>query len=409
MSEKFLNIGVDEDFVGALAALAITVPTPIQEQAIPVVLSGKDFIGCSATGTGKTFAYLLPLLQNVNTDSRAVQVVILTPTQELGMQVFHQAERLAQAAGRAIGCASLIGGANILRQIEKLKKKPQVVVGSAGRIMELCKKGKLQLNQVRTIVLDEADKLLEEQHFSAVNQVLTTAKSFQCLLFSATISQRTLNKATFLKEPQQVLLKETAIFQPNIENFYFVAEFRDKIDTLRKLAIHLPIQRGLVFVNRNDAVNSTAEKLRFHGLKVAALRSGADRMERKQALADFSAGKVRLLIASDVAARGLDVPDIDYVVNIDLPEDEKVYLHRAGRTARAGKSGTAITLADPREIAKLEAAVRKAKLVLQPKALINGEIVASTAAKRKNNHRRGRSAGTQVKFCPRQDKKKNES
>lgn len=384
MNEKFLDIGVEAEFVNALEGIGITEPTLIQQQAIPEALKGKNIIGQSATGTGKTFAYLLPILQKLDLTSNAVQAVILAPTYELAMQIFHQTELLIKSSGKNISCASLIGGANINRQIDKLKKKPQVIVGSAGRIMELCKKGKLKLDRVNTLVLDEVDKLLDDQNMKSVKQVQQEIKKeCQYLLFSATISPRTINRAEFVTDPVVISLKNEIVLKPNIENLYFIAEFRDKIDVLRKLAAILKVNRGLVFLNRNDNVLKALEKLKFHGVKVTALNSGAGKVERKKAIDDFSKGKVQFLIASDVAARGLDIADIDYVFNLDLPEDEKVYLHRVGRTGRAGKAGFAVSLVDPKEVMKLSEFAKKIKIELKPKRMVNGTVVDFLPRERK--------------------------
>lgn len=376
MSEKFLTIGVQEDLVQALTQMGITQPTLIQDRAIPAALAGNHIIGQSATGTGKTFAYLLPLLQKIVPDRQNAQAVILAPTYELAMQIYRQLEILIKTAASEVSCASLIGGANVTRQIEKLKKKPQILVGSAGRMIELQRKGKLKLDQVHTVVLDEVDRLLDDQNLATTKLVVNAVpQSVQYLLFSATISPRTVNRADFVKEPYIISLKEEAVAKPDIENLYFVADFRDKVEVLRKLAKLLEIKRGLVFVNRNEGIAAAVEKLKFHGVKVAALNGEGSKMERKIAIEDFTKGKIQLLVASDVAARGLDIADIDYVINLDLPEDEKIYLHRAGRTGRAGKSGIAVSLVAPQEILKLSDFAKKIKVELVKKQMENGKVV----------------------------------
>lgn len=375
MNEQFLDIGIEPEFAEALEKRGITEPTPIQRQTIPAALTGKHIIGQSATGTGKTFAYLLPVLQGIDASRQALQAVILAPTFELAMQIFHQAELLVEGSGKGIGCISLIGGANMARQVEKLKKKPQVAIGSAARIMELQKKGKLKLDQVKVLVLDEADKLLDDQNLGSVKEVRAALrKNCQYFLFSATISPKTLQRADFAADAHLVSLKEELSLRPVIENLYFVADFRDKIETLRKLAVALKVSKGLVFVNRSDNVMIVLEKLKFHGVKAAALNAAAGKVDRKKAIEDFKKGKVQLLIASDIAARGLDIDGIDFVFNLDLPENEKVYLHRAGRTGRAGKSGCAVSLADPKEIVRLGEFAKKIKVELKPKCLANGVV-----------------------------------
>lgn len=374
MSEEFLALGTEAAFADTLAKMGIETPMPIQSRTIPEGLAGRNVIGQSATGTGKTLAYLLPLLQRIDPSLAAVQAVVLAPTFELAMQIFRQAEALSKAVPE-IRCASLIGGANVERQIEKLKKKPHIVIGTAGRMLELKKKGKLKFGQVRMLVLDEADKLLDDQNMASVCQVTdAVAADCQYFLFSATISPRTLNRADFAAQPHVVSLREELVLQPDIENSYFIVEFRDKIEVLRKLANLLQVQRGLVFINRGDQLSGVLEKLRFHGANAAALNAATDKMARKKAIEDFSRGKVQLLVATDVAARGLDIPDVDFVFNLDLPEDEKAYLHRAGRTGRAGKSGCAVTLADPKEVSKLTGFAKKIKIALQMKRMFKGTI-----------------------------------
>lgn len=376
MSEKFLTIGVEERLAQALAQMGITEPTPVQNLTIPAALAGNHIIGQSATGTGKTFAYLLPLLQKIVPARQNAQAVILAPTYELAMQIYRQLEILIKTAALEVSSCSLIGGANVTRQMEKLKKKPQVLVGSAGRMIELQRKGKLKLDQVHTVVLDEVDRLLDDQNLATTKFVVGAVPSgAQYLLFSATISPRTVNRADFVKDPHIVSLKEDTIAKPDIENLYFVADFRDKVEVLRKLVKILGIKRGLVFVNRNEAISVAVEKLKFHGVKVAALNGEGSKMERKTAIEDFTKGKIELLVASDVAARGLDIVDIDYVINLDLPEDEKIYLHRTGRTGRAGKSGIAVSLVAPQEIVKLSDFAKKIKVELWQKQMENGKVV----------------------------------
>ncbi|WP_110953822.1 DEAD/DEAH box helicase [Anaerosinus massiliensis] len=375
MSEKFLHLGISPVLEQSLEKIGIVEPTPIQAKAIPEALEGKHVIGQSATGTGKTLAYLLPMLQNIEAAKSDVQAVVLAPTYELAMQIYRQLEIVLKNTELMIRCTSLIGGANIARQIDKLKSKPQIIVGSAGRIIELQKKGKIKLQNVKTLVLDEADRLLDDQNLPSTRTILSSvATDCQHLLFSATISPRTIRRTDFMKNPVFMNLKEDVIAKPNIEHLYFIADFRDKIEVLRKLTRILNVNRGLVFVNRSDDIAITTEKLKFHGLKVSGLNGSANKLERKKALDDFSKGRIQLLVASDVAARGLDIQDIDFVINLDLPEDEKVYLHRVGRTGRAGKSGSAISLVSPKEVIKLGEYAKKIKVDLQPKKMLHGEI-----------------------------------
>ncbi|MGL6015284.1 MAG: DEAD/DEAH box helicase [Selenomonadaceae bacterium] len=375
MSEKFLKLGLSEALAEAVGKMGFTEPMPIQEQAIPQALTGVNIVGQSATGSGKTLAYLLPALAQIKPDSPALQALVLAPTYELAMQISQQLQQVIQNSGLPIRSMALIGGANIARQIDNLKKKPQIVVGSAGRILELQKKGKLKLQQVKVLVLDEFDRLLDDQNQESVAKVQSCLdKQCQYLLFSATASGKALDRAQFLAEPKIIKINERTALQPQLENYYFIVEFRDKIDILRKLTKTLAVKRGLVFVNKVYDVEKTIEKLAHQGITAASLIGSDDKMARKNAVADFAKGKVTLLLATDLAARGLDIPGVDYVFNLDLPENDKVYLHRVGRTGRAGAKGTAISLVDSKEIMKLVTIGKKLSVNFQAKKLLQGKV-----------------------------------
>lgn len=381
MKETFAALGVEESLIGALGALGIETPTPVQAEAIPAILAGRSVVAQSPTGTGKTMAYLLPMLAQIDASRPAAQAVVLAPTYELAMQVFRQAEKLAAALDAPVRCVSLIGGANIARQIDNLKKKPQLVVGCAPRMLELAQKGKLALGGVFAAVLDEADKLLDKQQGEATRRLLRLLPAgCRHLLFSATIGDRTLRLADFVREAQRVEVQAERKLPEQIENLYVLTAFRDKIEVLRKMARILKLQRALVFVNRAHDARILWEKLNFHKISAALLRAEGGKTERKKALDDFAKGAARLLVASDLAARGLDLADVDCVVQFDLPEDAGVYLHRAGRTGRAGKRGCVVTLAAPQEREKLLAIARKLRIEIAEQRLRADEMLPAKAA-----------------------------
>ena len=376
MSEKFLKLGLGEDLVQAMDKMNFIDPTPIQEQAIPKALIGENIVGQSATGTGKTLAYLLPLVQKIDVNSSAVQAIVLAPTYELAMQINQHLQKLLEMSALPVRNLALIGGANVARQIEKLKKKPQIIVGSAGRIIELQKKGKLKLQQVKMLVLDEFDRLLDDQNQESIAKVQQmVARDCQYLLFSATAPGKALDRADFLAKPQIIKVNDRAILQPQIENCYFLVEFRDKVEMLKKLSKTLAVKRALVFVNKAYDVDVALEKLIHGGMKAASLVGSSDKISRQKAIADFTKGNINLLLATDIAARGLDIPNVDYVFNLDLPENEKVYLHRVGRTGRAGAKGTAITLVDSKEITKFAAIGQKLQVKFLAKKLAQGQVM----------------------------------
>jgi len=367
--KDFAQLGVDEALCGALAKQDITKPTAIQAEILPKALQGQSLLGEAPTGTGKTLAYLLPTLMKLEAEDREVQAVVLAPTYELAMQITNAARDLSQQAGLGLRVQGLIGGANIARQIEKLKEKPQLIVGSAGRLLELARRKKLQLNKAKVLVLDEFDRLLDDQNLqntAEVVRLMPPREEMQILLFSATTSRKALERASFLGSPEHITVADEAVASGLRDDYYRITPFREKIEVLRKLTRRLNITRGLVFINKRFDVEKTLSQLRYEGLSVESLVSAGGKQERQHAVSSFSKGRVRLLLATDVAARGLDIPGIDYVVNLDVPENAQAYLHRAGRTARAGAHGTVITLADIKEAYKLELLEKQLKLALKP-------------------------------------------
>ncbi|NMC31782.1 MAG: DEAD/DEAH box helicase [Veillonellaceae bacterium] len=380
MQTSFEQLGLDKRLIAGLAKTAITVPTPVQTATIPAILNGQDAIGDSATGTGKTLAYLLPLFQKVVIDRREVQGIILAPTHELVMQIFQQAELLAKNSGVPVATAAIVGNANVVRQLEKLKEKPHLLVGSAGRLLELIQKRKINVQTVKTIVLDEADRLLDEKNLATVAAVIkTTQKDRQLLLFSATINAKTIAVAgQWLKEPFQAELRQAAPVPAGILHMYFPTETRDKIAVLRKLLASIRAERSLVFVNTAPAIAETVSKLNFHGVAAAGLHGSADKRDRQQALADYRAGRVRVLVASDLAARGLDIADLDNVINLDLPETPDDYLHRAGRTGRCDAPGRVFSIVDRSELRQIRQLQKKLRIDMAAKQMSFGKIVEAS-------------------------------
>lgn len=379
MTLTFKELGLEERLVAALESEAIEMPTAIQEMAIPIVFSHRDVVGQSETGTGKTLAYLLPILQRVDVRKKEVQAMILAPTHELAVQIQRQIERIAKNAQAGVTSTTLIGDVNITRQIEKLKEKPHIIVGSAGRILELIQKRKINAQTIRTIVLDEADRLLDQTNASTVKAVIkTTLRDRQLLLFAATLSAAVLEQASdLLKDPAIVRVTEKLEVAPNIEHQYFVAEQRDKVEVVRKLVRIINPERALVFINKSNEIELTVEKLKFHGLEAKGMHGSSIKSDRRKALEDFRTGKVHLLVASDLAARGLDIKGVTYVFNLDIPEDPNLYLHRVGRTGRAGEKGTAISIVAPKEILTLKKIERRFNLVFTQKDMFSGSIVDS--------------------------------
>lgn len=384
MKKDFEQLGLIAPLTQGLTKAGISEPTSIQMEAIPQILAGKDLIGQSPTGTGKTLAYLLPLFQKIDTGKRETQVFILAPTHELAIQIQRQIELLANNSGLPVTATTIIGDVNILRQIEKLKEKPHIITGSSGRILELVKKKKINTQTIKTIVLDEVDRLLDDNNTDSVKAVIkTTQKDRQLMAFSATVPQAALERVLeLMNNPAKVLLAQTEDdSKPDIEHIYFLADQRDKFEELRKIVRALPIERALVFINRSDDVELTVDKLNYHGLSAAGIHGSFSKEERKRAMDGFRKGKIHLLVASDLAARGLDIPGVDFVINLDLPEDPAIYVHRTGRTGRAGKSGVAISLVSPREVALIAHYEKLLKLTMLQKEIARGKIFAKKSKK----------------------------
>jgi superfamily II DNA/RNA helicase len=341
----FTDLLLPTELIAALAKQQISDPTPIQSAAMPVLMAGKDAYLNAETGTGKTLAYLLPLFTRIDPAQAATQVVIVAPTHELAIQIHRQSCDLAQNAGRAIRSVLLIGGTATDRQIEKLKAKPHVVVGSPGRIVELIERGKLKTPHIRSIVVDEADRLLHDESLEWIQKIVRVAPPARQLIFaSATIESQTRQVMGTLSPDAQMLCPGTVAVNENIEHLYLVCEERDKPDVLRKLLHAFDVPRSIVFVHRNDVAETVAAKLAHHKLVVADLNTGLNKMDRKQAMDGIRSGTIRIMIASDLAARGLNILGVTHVFNLDVPTMSKAYLHRVGRTARAGAKGTAISL-----------------------------------------------------------------
>ena len=348
--------------------------TAIQEQSIPAILSGKDVMAESPTGTGKTLAYLLPLLQGIDPEKKALQALILAPSRELVMQIYEEFQKWSEGSG--IQGTSLIGGANVKRQLEKLKKRPQVIVGSPGRIEELIKQKKLKMHEVKTIVLDEGDQLLLPEYQRTISSIIkSTLSERQLILFSATLKEATIQKASELMKDPEVIHVKTTASTAKVEHIYFVGEARNKIDVLKKLS-RLDNMHGLVFVNDIWDLTGLAEKLRYHDIPAGELHSEVKKEERKKAIKAFEAGELPLLLATDVAARGLDLKDITHVIHFDFPETMTQYVHRSGRTGRLGSdSGTVVSIVNEREERELKQFAREMNHSLHKKEWYAGKIV----------------------------------
>jgi superfamily II DNA/RNA helicase len=372
----FTESGILPALVAALAKENITEPMPIQVAAIPALLEGKNAYLNSETGTGKTLAYLLPLLCRIDPAVAELQAMVLAPTHELAIQIQRVVGTLVQNSGLPIRTVLLIGGTAIPRQLEKLKKKPHLIIGSPGRVRDLIIMKKLKPQAVRSVVVDEADRLLSDDSLVSVRNILYATPRTRQVVFVSATEHTTATASANTLAPDLVMIRAGATpVNPNIEHLYLVCEERDKPELLRKLIHALNPERAIVFVHRNEKAEVIAGKLAFHKLPASDLHGAYDKSERKKAMDDFRKGDTRILIASDIAARGLDIADVTHIFNVDAPTESKAYLHRVGRTARAGAKGHAISLLTENELRLVKRYEAELGIKLAEVILREGEVL----------------------------------
>lgn len=371
---SFESLNIREEYLQILQSKNISEPTEIQEQAIPVIIKGKDLVAQSQTGTGKTLAYLLPVLQRINSNSKDLQTVVLVPTRELGMQIMREMEMLTE--GSDIIAQALIGGAALKRQVEKLRIHPQIIVGTPGRVLELIKSRKLKMHFVKTIVVDEADQVFDLGSMHEVEEVLKSAlRDRQIVFFSATIPEGIQRVANYwMSDPVSIKINPSQRTAAQLEHLYFESQQRDKIDNLRRIIRLYKPKSAIVFVNQIDHIAEVEEKLKYVGISVEALYGEAGKVERAAVLNGFRDGKFQILVATDVAARGLDIKEVTHVINFDPPIDADHYVHRVGRTGRMGQSGTAISIITAKEEFIMDKFAKSLDIEISKKEMYKGEI-----------------------------------
>ena len=371
MSDKKTNCfeNLSPEILQKLSEIGITEPTNVQNEVIPVIASGKSVIFQSETGTGKTYAYLLPLLNKLQTDADTtkLRVLICAPTFELASQINLAAKKITDRK-----TALMIGGAPLKRQFETLKEKPQIVIGTAARLVELIRLKKLKVQDLYCAVFDECDRLLKKESFEDTDNLRNCiAKECQIIGCSATINKPA---RIFFADAQNIKMQDEFILSKKIEHWAIYAELREKIDFLRKFLAAENPGKALIFTSRSDQVENIYKKLTYKHIDCAALYAKADKQERKSAIDRFRSGKCKILITSDLGARGLDIPDITHIIQMDLPEDDDFFIHRAGRTARAGKNGINVVIGDEFELRRYAALEKKFGLTVYPKQIRNGKV-----------------------------------
>jgi superfamily II DNA/RNA helicase len=353
--------------------------TDIQERAIPEQLENKDLIIESPTGTGKTLAYALPALSKINPEVKNAQVLFLAPTRELAMQIYDVCQKFTENSG--LSGASLIGGANMQRQLDKLKKKPQFIVGTPGRVKELIQNKKLKVHEVKTIVIDEADHIIEAGFNGDVEQVIAaTLKDRQLVFVSATINNKTEDWSRKLAVAPVIVKVEKDLVKSEVTHTFMVSDYRDKVENLRKLIRHTPGIKAMVFINSSMKMDEFATKLEYKKIKLGVLAGNSAKQDRQRVINDFKNGKIPVLLTTDVATRGLDIPDVTHVVHFEMPEDVKQYVHRSGRTGRMGKEGTVVSLVTKAELTSVKKWTAKMNVPLQKQLLEKGQVIVEESA-----------------------------
>ncbi|MDT2758363.1 DEAD/DEAH box helicase [Enterococcus xiangfangensis] len=367
-------------------------PALIQAEVFAPITERKNLVGIAPTGSGKTLAYLLPLFNQLEL-GKPSQLLILTSSQELAMQVVEVARKWLTGSG--MKAQPLIGGANVKRQQEALKKKPEVLIGTPGRVFELITAKKIKAPNIKTIVFDEVDQLVQGQSLQLVQKILKAADNHtQRLYFSATADVVLAELNQFETDLLIVDVSKEDDSQGDVQHFYLEVSERKKVDQLRRL-LNLPVFWGMVFFNQLNDMGSAEEKLLFHHLPVASLASDQAKMSRKAAIEQFKKHQVLGLLTTDLASRGLDIEALPFVINADVPLSEESYLHRAGRVGRMGNTGVVITFVTPQEKADLTKIAKKLELTLAPIYLFGGELlteepVKQSEPKKKNKNKKGK-------------------
>ncbi|CAM3428214.1 DEAD/DEAH box helicase [Marinicrinis lubricantis] len=390
MTDNFERWPLPEGWLDVLRDQQITAPSPVQKAAFPFVKDGKDCFIRSQTGSGKTLAYLLPLMLNIDKELKNPQVLILVPTRELASQITQVIRDLSPATGFKAG--SLIGGTSIQRQIDKLKEHPQFVVGTPGRVAELIEMKKLKMHQVRTIVIEEADQMLSLDLAPVLDGVITsTMRDRQLLFVSATLDEATgAYAAKWCDSLKHIEIEQGEDIPAATRHLFIQTEQRDKVNDLRKILRMLEPSKAIIFTGATNKVGEIVEKLKFHRLSVDAIYGDQEQKERAEIIRKFRAGQFPLLVTTDLGSRGLDFENVELVIQLDAPEHEEQYIHRAGRTGRMGKEGTVITFVNAWERNAFDKMTQKAGVTVSEKVMSEGKLVDPGQRKRSDARRPAR-------------------
>lgn len=359
---KFEELNLSKEVERAITDMGFEEATPIQSQAIPVILSGKDIIGQAQTGTGKTASFGIPIIETMDSHLKKVQAIVLCPTRELAIQVSEEIGELLKYK-KNVKIVPIYGGQSIDRQIRSIQSGVQIVIGTPGRVIDHINRGTLKLNDVKMVVLDEADEMLDMGFRDDIELILKQVpRERQTVMFSATMPKQILDLSKkYLNSPEHIRVVHKEMTVPNVNQYYIELKPSMKLEALTRLIdIHNP-KLSLVFSNRKKSVDELVSHLQARGYSAEGLHGDMKQMMRDRVMAKFRSGKLEVLVATDVAARGIDVDDIDAVFNYDMPQDDEYYVHRIGRTARAGRAGQAFTFVVGKEFRTIKEIERYTK------------------------------------------------
>ena len=363
---RFEELGLSPELLKAVDKMGFEEASPIQTAVIPAILAGGDVVGQSSTGSGKTAAFALPAIERVDAKSRAVQVLVLCPTRELAVQVAEEVNKLA-AFKRGVHEVPIYGGQSYDRQFRALAGGVQIVIGTPGRVIDHIERGTLRLNELKLVVLDEADRMLDMGFREDIERVLSAVPEQRQMLFFSATMPRAIQELIrrFARDPQWIKIEATAQHAPKVDQVYFEVDRRSKVEVLTRLIDLHDFRYGIVFCSTKVMVDELHELLRARGYATDRLHGDITQAQRNRVMEKFRRRDFEFLVATDVAARGLDVDELEVVFNYDLPNDAEDYTHRIGRTGRAGKEGRAFTFVSGRELYKLQSMVRFAKLKIR--------------------------------------------
>lgn len=376
--KTFDKLGINEKLIKGLEKEKITDPTKVQSLTIEKIIENKDLLVNSETGSGKTLAYLLPMFEKINTEKKDPQVLILAPTHELVMQIANEAKLLAENSGINVNTFAVIGEVNIQKQIKNIKTiKPHIVVGTAGRLLDLIQQKKLKVHEVKTIILDEVDSLITRKGEAIVEKIIkTTLRDRQLLGFTASLDEKAESFCDYMMKDMEIIrANDETTINPNISHMYIYGERREKFTNLRKALSAAKAKRSIVFVNDENSIEVINEKLNHHKYKSVCISGKMSKEDRKNAMTSFRNGKANILVSSDLSARGLDIPDVSHIFNLDFPLSKNEYLHRCGRSARGNKKGTAISIITNQNLGTIKDYKRQFKIDMKAVELKEGKFV----------------------------------